>query len=395
MNRTVRCNLKLVIVVLVMAFGLSMLYDAKAEVKETSGASMRESALQPVTVDGAAAHSPTQRNPFETFPTSLHATRRGKATWYSAENGGFETLTGIPIEQLTCIRCHPGTRADGTPINTATYRPDCSDCHVRIGDPVPDQTCLKCHSRQGLEIRLGYPDVHRAAGFKCTNCHTSREMHGDGTEYISWLQPGAMDVKCETCHTQVATQNVSHLIHFRSVDCTACHTQSVITCFNCHFESEVAGDRKRPYGVLRDYLLLLRREGSGKVHAGTFMALTYQGKSFYALAPYRAHTIVRNARTCQDCHNSPALREYLQTGRITVTMWDGNQIVNTKGVIPVPPDWSQALQFDFVNYTGDPTAAQTDPTKWVFLKSGADQNQMLFAQPLTAEQINKLRTFGQ
>ena len=31
----------------------------------------------------------------QTWPTSLHATREGKATFYSAENGGFGALTGI------------------------------------------------------------------------------------------------------------------------------------------------------------------------------------------------------------------------------------------------------------------------------------------------------------
>ncbi|MFA0748231.1 MAG: hypothetical protein ACO2PL_09340 [Armatimonadota bacterium] len=145
---------------------------------------------------------------------------------------------------------------------------------------------------------------------------------------------------------------------------------------------------------MRDFVMLVRRQGVNKVYAATMMALTYKGKSFVAIAPYRAHTIVKEARKCDECHNNAAVQEYKQTGKITVTKWDPAQgkLVNTKGVIPVPPDWKQALQFDFVDYTGDPKSPTTDPTKWVFLKSGADLMQMLYAEPLTPEQMQKLST---
>lgn len=88
-----------------------------------------------------------------------------------------------------------------------------------------------------------------------------------------------------------------------------------------------------------------------------------------------------------------AIQEYDQTGKITVTKWDTTQkkIISPTGVIPITSDWQQALQIDFLDYTGDPKSATTDPTKWVFLKSTADGQQMLYAQPLTAEQLNKLR----
>jgi hypothetical protein len=186
----------------------------------------------------AQAH-PAQQDPAQTFPTSLHATREGKRTWYSKDNGGFEKLTNIPIEQLGCLKCHPGTYADGTKVDPATYTPSCKDCHVQPGDKVKQETCLKCHRRQGFEI-ANYSDVHRAKGMECTTCHTSREMHGDGTKYASWLEPGAMDVSCEKCHTKLPA-NAAHAVHEKTVHCTSCHAQTVISCYNCHFESEVAG----------------------------------------------------------------------------------------------------------------------------------------------------------
>ncbi|MEJ5251891.1 MAG: hypothetical protein HPY54_08975 [Chthonomonadetes bacterium] len=324
----------------------------------------------------------------ETFRTSLHATRLGKATWYSRANGGFESLTNIPITSMTCMRCHPGTKADGTPIDPATYQPGCDDCHTSPGSPVSDQTCLKCHSRQAREMQF-YTDVHRQKGFRCMSCHTLEDVHGDGTQYASWLDEGAVKVKCEHCHRSLAS-NTAHDIHKEDVDCTACHTQSIVSCYNCHLQSEIQGDVKRPHTVLKDYMLLLRRKGSGKVYSGTIMTLNYNDKTFLAVAPYRAHTIAKNARKCEDCHDNAVIREYNQTGNITLTRWDGSKIVNTKGVIPVPPDWQTAFQLDFVDYTGDPASPTTDPTKWVFLKSGADGKQMLYAEPLTAEQMQKI-----
>ena len=49
------------------------------------------------------------------FETSLHKTRKGKPTWYDQENGGFETLTNVPIEDLGCVECHDAVDANGDP----------------------------------------------------------------------------------------------------------------------------------------------------------------------------------------------------------------------------------------------------------------------------------------
>ncbi|MDW8238909.1 MAG: hypothetical protein RMM98_04790, partial [Acidobacteriota bacterium] len=62
MSRTIKRNLKFVIVVFIMALGLSILYDAEAEVKATSGASVQQSAQLPVTARTTPAHVVAQRN---------------------------------------------------------------------------------------------------------------------------------------------------------------------------------------------------------------------------------------------------------------------------------------------------------------------------------------------
>jgi hypothetical protein len=132
-----------------------------------------------------------------------------------------------------------------------------------------------------------------------------------------------------------------------------------------------------------------------KVYSGTIMTLKYQNQTFVTIAPYRSHIIMPkdSTRKCSECHNNANVQTYNQTGQIYVVKWDTTQkkLINTKGVIPVPPNWKTALKFDFVDYTGRVDSA-TDPTKWVFLKSGADLMQELstYVAPLTSEQMAKL-----
>lgn len=326
----------------------------------------------------------------ETFRTSLHGTRLGKATWYSKENGGFETLTDVPMAELPCQKCHAPTYADGTEVDPASYQPGCADCHASPGDKPSNETCLGCHSRQALDMK-SFSDVHREMGFGCTTCHSWREMHGDGHQYASQLEPGAMDTKCEDCHAELAS-NPAHNIHQEKVDCTACHTQSVNSCYNCHLDSMVQGQVKRFFKPPMANFELLVRDTEGKIHTANMQSAVYEGKTFVAIAPFTAHSITKEARGCSECHHNAAIQEYAKTGMITVAKWDADQgkMIAPQGVIPVPPDWQEALQLDFLDYTGDPTAAETDPEAWVFLKHGADLMQMLYGEPLTEEQIQHL-----
>jgi len=332
--------------------------------------------------------------PVTTFPTSLHALRTGKKTFYSADNGGFENISGIPYEQLDCRGCHAPTYADGTPVDPVTYEPGCADCHADLSNPsqgINDMLCFGCHSRQAAEAS-SFPDVHRDAGFTCISCHTKTEIHGDGTEYLSHLDtPGP---QCEECHDAdgpgpVPPSNTAHSIHIGKLDCSTCHVKSVITCYNCHFESELAGGGKRFFAPpRRDFKLLLNFRG--KVYPGTFQSLVYQGQSFYVLAPYYSHAVTTDI-SCSDCHNNAAIREYSDTGAITVTEYREGVLQGPSGVIPVPPDWETALKLDFLDYTGDASDPQTDAELWRYLKTGADLTQMLYGTPLTSAQINRLK----
>lgn len=340
-----------------------------------------------------APRDPPSLSPQQNWPTSLHATRRGKATFYNAENGGFGALTGIAIEGLWCQDCHGSTQADGTPTDSSTYHPSCSDCHIIPGDAVAEAVCLKCHDRRRIELNR-FADVHRDQGMTCMDCHNTREMCGDGTPYQSMMEPGAMDVTCEGCHVDIP-DSTSHYVHTSRVHCSSCHAQAVVVCYNCHFQQEPGGARPTTHvgPVMREFTFLARHGVTGKVHTATMVPMVWEDSSFVLITPYASHTITAKGRPCDACHYNETVRKYAATGQITVTRWDSDesQLTQPQGVIPVPPDWRQAMQFDFIEYLRNPDLPEDDPGQWGFLKSGADLMQMMYAEPLTAEQMDRLQ----
>lgn len=333
------------------------------------------------------------------FGTSLHATREGKNDAYKAENGGMELITNIPMSELSCQKCHStnGLYADSTAIDPATYSPGCKDCHdFSKGNTVAEQTCISCHNRQNYE-RAAYPDmdVHKAAGMTCTNCHSEEEIHGDdGIAYASLKQEGAIKAKCENCHTELSS-NTAHNLHAGTVDCAACHAVAVLTCASCHFESVVATGKNRALNQLKNYKLLVKRDG--EVRLGAFMTHSYAGKTNYIISSYHSHAIQKDATSCADCHynlgaTNAAIAEYNNTGQITMTKWneDTKKMAGPTGVVPIPADWETALKMDFATYTGDSTVFPSDPNAWVYLKSEVDNAHLFYAEPLDSLTLAKL-----
>jgi hypothetical protein len=340
--------------------------------------------------------------PEQTLLISLHGTKQGHPTFYSEAYGGFEIVTGIPFRQgnvgAACLdACHiPAT--------------GCISCHTDPeGGAVPsdaelDQKCLLCHGRQGLEAQfrqMGWlTDVHYDSThkeFHCMTCHTKREMHGDENVYSSLLAPEAMDAKCTNCHPVKKLLkgngvNAYHAIHLDDVDCSACHVQSVLVCQSCHFDSLLETTPQQVFwGPTLGFKLLVQHDG--KVHAASYMTLTDEqgenGQTFVVIAPNHVHAVTSGADlSCRDCHKNAAVKQYIHNKPIDVVTWDDtkNSLVPRMGIIPVPPDWQTALQFDFAV----PTGIAEHP--WVKLKTGADQSQILFAKPLSQEQMDALST---
>jgi|AP12_2_1047962.scaffolds.fasta_scaffold14528_2 Secretion system C-terminal sorting domain len=337
------------------------------------------------------------------FNTSLHKTRNGKPTWYDSEKGGFETLTSVPIEELGCVECHDANDANGDPYPATGYSPDCVDCHATNSTwAVTQNDCLGCHSREAAIINKGIPDVHRDAStpFVCKDCHKKEELHGDdGVEYSSMFDTGAIETDCQQsgCHESVAS-NSAHNQHLSNIHCTSCHASTNLTCYNCHFESQVEDHLKRAYSQLTDFIILVNRTKDGKVHPATFQSLSYQGNTWIAMGPSVAHSITKdNARTCSDCHanfggNIPAIDDYNNGGGMKFATWNESDstLSYLHGVVPLPIDYRYSFKMDFITYNGDPGDPVAPSNNWSYVKDEADGFQLLYATPLTKYQMAKL-----
>ncbi|HMN49401.1 MAG TPA: T9SS type A sorting domain-containing protein [Ignavibacteriaceae bacterium] len=344
------------------------------------------------------------------FSTSLHATRNGKPYFYNTVanggTGGFETLTGVPMNQLGCVGCHDATDANGTAY-TSSYTPSCVDCHATntfpFPGPVTQNDCLGCHGREAAIISLGISDVHRTLGFTCINCHKKEELHGDvGTSFNSMFDPGAITTDCSNtgCHAGYTHSNPSVDPHGGKIHCTSCHSSTNLACYNCHFETVVntPNHLRRAQRQIKDFVILVNRTKDNKVHPASFQSLSYQGKTWIAFGPSSAHTIVKTgARTCTDCHanfggNIPAITDYNADGIMKFGTWNSadSTLSWLKGIIPMPSDWQKSFKLDYIQYDGNVTDPLVMSKNWTLIGDVTDGAQMLYATPLTNTQMAKI-----
>ena len=235
------------------------------------------------------------------------------------ERGAMKRLDPIPessehisVEMLRkfCIKCH--LRGDG--VKTAkNYRSaGCAACHMltsndgtyagndptmkgkpwraaqhRITTKIPAEQCARCHkggNRIGVsfvgELAGHEADVHFQRGINCIDCHTSKEIHGDGNIYPR--MSNAVRIRCQSCHgTPSAPPSLAdmdgtmltnlkkdgdrvilksrvtgkdHVVsvletikmkgrlatamqipqHVERMECDACHATKTVNCYVCH-----------------------------------------------------------------------------------------------------------------------------------------------------------------
>ena len=301
------------------------------------------------------------------YAKSLHYTNRGIEFIYSKEHGGLERLTGLTASQAGCLKgkCHART---------------CDTCHLKevngkatySRDPaVAQAACEKCH---------GVPsgaDVHREKGMKCMSCHSTREVHGDGVAYDTYMQPGVLDTRCEKCHSNLK-RSISHTIHKGRLDCSTCHVAELVTCLNCHVETRVK-EGKDVQIELKGMFFLVNHEG--KVTLGNFLTCVYKGRAMITLAP-DVLALDHEGRPEVPGMSRHANRPGHQgRERSFPARWESGQVTNVQGVIPVLE--GMKWNVPYLNY---------EEGKWVPLQNPAEPllNYSGFCTPLTREQFAKL-----
>jgi len=229
-----------------------------------------------------------------------------------------------------------------------------------------------------IDLRAKQEDVHLAKGMNCSDCHSKREMHGDGAQYTSLKEPGAMDTNCEKCHNAIK-QSDAHIVHDGKLDCKACHVRHVVSCTNCHFDHMVKTGERKAIPV-DSWLFLMNYKGKvSSASMQTFLVLP--NKTFLMFAPHMSHSIMKEGRKCDDCHGAKSVQEVQKQKKLKLTWMEEGKVVNLKGVIPVV----QGVKYE---------CAYLDlkDGKWEPVKNPAEPIVQFaaFGEPLTKEQLEAL-----
>lgn len=304
------------------------------------------------------------------YNKSLHYTNKGIAFMYSKEAGGLETITGRPGSEIGCDKpeCHARS---------------CDVCHAVEADGKMSYTidparcaeaCGRCHD-DGKES----PDVHFKSGMKCMDCHTVREIHGDGTEYNSYNTPGFFDAKCENCHKEL-TQTESHTVHKGKLDCPTCHVMESTTCYNCHIDSRLAKIKGASI-QLKNLLFLVNHDG--RVKLGNFLSHVYQNKTMITLAPSFGHSIKKDGLKCPACHNTQIVKD-IAKDKFKLVTWDKKkkEIGSPEGIVPVLDGMTWRIVP--LTYDGTTWTPIVDPEQPIIHYAG-------YCTPLTGAQFAKLK----
>lgn len=159
----------------------------------------------------------------------------------------------------------------------------------KITTKIPADQCARCH-KGGNRIGVSYTgelagheaDIHYQRGMHCIDCHSTKEIHGDGNIYVRKSQ--AVKIKCSSCHGEpnskptmtdsegmklsnikqdgdklILTSRVTgkeHIVpaldslkakeklptamliteHIKGMECAACHSTKNVNCYACHFK---------------------------------------------------------------------------------------------------------------------------------------------------------------
>ena len=251
-----------------------------------------------------------------------------------------------------CARCHVGAETSG--VYGASHAAGCAACHFPWNDTatyegrdttmkgraghsashamtaLPDtQVCSRCHNRSGriafsyqglydgnnalVPTRAGEAgpemtsgarslthiaaDVHFAAGMECIDCHTSRDVMGDGYAYRNmYLQT---EIACEDCHGGAANVPRYREIH-RENDEALRESKNYKQPMRSGMRM-IQTSKGRSYSNVfyRDGAIWLQGKRSGKLHRSKVVTGTPE------------HTIAGHGRLeCYACHSRTSVQCY-------------------------------------------------------------------------------------
>lgn len=120
-----------------------------------------------------------------------------------------------------CAACHiappdslgsQGTGRLHPDVSAAVSEKRCEGCHSRSGriamsyrgkvELEPTDPRVTSHLQDGRPIGAAPADVHAKAGMTCIDCHTERELMGDGKEHRHAHE--ALEIRCADCHAPTA-----------------------------------------------------------------------------------------------------------------------------------------------------------------------------------------------
>lgn len=225
------------------------------------------------------------------FPYNENGTYQGgdktvKGKWPHSASHKMEVLP----DNKVCVRCH---NRSGRIALSYEGRNDGNNSLVptRNGDPGPD---IIGGVRNVTRIQ---PDVHHEKGMECIDCHTSRDIMGDGYAYENLYQQ--TETTCEDCHGSTSKKPLSEMISRENDE---------VLRESAHYPQQMQqGDEMVLTSKGRKYANVFIQEGkvwvqgkrSGKLHESKVITATPE------------HTIVGHERLeCHSCHSRSVAQCY-------------------------------------------------------------------------------------
>ena len=242
----------------------------------------------------------------------------------------------------------------------------CGECHVsrpnfakggfidgHMFNKKPDQTnqCMACHgSRIGNEFtgESGQGDVHYTRhDMDCMDCHSAKDLHGDGKSGHRDRYEVEGLAKCKDCH-ETDNSVDQHEIHGDKVSCYVCHAQPYANCYGCHVgldgkglayyknpdEAELLriGRNPDPNPKRPEKWMLVRRvpavPGSFDYYGKDLLPRFDELNNWKYTSPHNIQRVTTQNRECNNCHGNRDL--FLTAEKVMPAM----QKANTGVIVP-------------------------------------------------------------